>query len=115
MHRWGPRLDWEHFQNWIPGVLGAFAAISLVVVAANSPTQTNSKPAEVAPSQSATLATNRQTDAPSPSRAALPQSSPVTGTVAKGQTPAPSMSPAPAINGRRSDVRAGARPRDGES
>jgi nitrite reductase (NO-forming) len=96
MHRWGPRLDWEHLQNWIPGVLGAFAAILLVVVAANSPTQTNSKPAEVAPSQSAALATNRQTDAPSPSRAALPQSSPVTGTVAKAQTPAPSMSPAPA-------------------
>jgi nitrite reductase (NO-forming) len=96
MHRWGPRLDWEHLQNWIPGVLGAFAAILLVVVAANSPTQTDTKPAEVVPSQSAALATNRQTDAPSPSRAALPQSSPATGTVAKAQTPAPSMSPAPA-------------------
>jgi nitrite reductase (NO-forming) len=96
MRRWGPRLDWEHLQNWIPGVLGAFAAILLVVVAANSPTQTDTKPAEVVPSQSAALATNRQTDAPSPSRAALPQSSPATGTVAKAQTPAPSMSPAPA-------------------
>jgi hypothetical protein len=96
MHRWGPRLDWEHLQNWVPGALGASAAILLVVVAANSRTQTNSKPAEVPPSQSAVVANKGQTDAPSPSRSAMPQPSPVTGTVAKAQTPAPSVSPAPA-------------------
>jgi|SRR6185437_3325141 hypothetical protein len=22
MPRWDPRLDWEHLQNWVPGVLG---------------------------------------------------------------------------------------------
>jgi hypothetical protein len=37
MHRWGPRLDWEHLQNWLPGVLGVSAVILLVVVAASMP------------------------------------------------------------------------------
>jgi len=92
MHRWGPRLDWEHLQNWVPGALGAFAAILLVVVAANFRTQTDSKPAEVA--QSEAVATKGQTDAPS--RAAPPQPSPVAGTVAKAQTPASPTSPVPA-------------------
>jgi nitrite reductase (NO-forming) len=96
MRPWGPRLDWEHLQNWVPGALGAFAAILLVVVAANFRTQTDSKPAEVASPQSAAVATKGQTDAPSPSRAAAPQPSPVVGTVAKAQTPASATSPAPA-------------------
>ena len=63
MPGWSPRLDWEHLQNWLPGVLGVFAAILLVVIAANSPTQTNSKPAEAAPSQSAAATTKGQTGA----------------------------------------------------
>ena len=37
MHRWGPRLDWEHLQNWVPGVLGAAAVILLVVIARRIP------------------------------------------------------------------------------
>ena len=60
MHGWGPRLDWEHLQNWVPGALGVAAVILLVVVAANSPTQTNSKPAELPSSQSVVLAIKGQ-------------------------------------------------------
>ena len=71
-----PRLDWQHLQNWLPGVLGVFAVISLVVIAANSPTQTNSKLAEGAPSQSTAAATKGQTGAlPTPSQPAAPQAS----------------------------------------
>jgi nitrite reductase (NO-forming) len=95
MPRWSPRLDWEHLQNWVPGVLGAFAVILLVVFAANSPTQTNSKPAEMSPSQSVALTTKGQTDTPSSAQPARPQTSPVAGTVAKAQSPAPSTSPEP--------------------
>jgi nitrite reductase (NO-forming) len=93
MHRWGPRLDWEHLQNWVPGVLGAFAAILLVVVAANSPTQNNSKkPVEVAQSQSVALATKGQAGTPpTPLQPAAPQASPVTNNTAKAPAP-----PAPA-------------------
>ena len=93
MSRWSPRLEWEHLQNWLPGVLGAFAAILLVVIAANSPTQTNSKPAEVASSQSAAVAANGQTDTPPSAQPARPQTSPGAG--AKAQSPAPSTSPDP--------------------
>jgi nitrite reductase (NO-forming) len=90
MPRWSPRLDWEHLQNWLPGVLGTFAAILLVVIAANSPTQTNSKPSEVA--QSAAVATKGQPSAPpTPSQPAAPQTS--SGTDKATKTPA---SPAPA-------------------
>src|SRR5664279_3755023 len=90
MHRWGPRLDWEHLKDWVPGVLGVSLAISLAVVAANSPTETNSKPA----SQSAALATNGQTSAtPPPSQPAAPQTAPVADKTAKASAP---PTPAPA-------------------
>ncbi len=92
MPRWSPRLDWEHLQNWVPGVLGAAAVILLVVIAANSPTQTNSKPSEVA--QSAALAAKGHTGAPPPpSEPAAPQTSPGTDRVAKAPTP-PALPPA---------------------
>jgi nitrite reductase (NO-forming) len=92
MHRWGPRLDWEHSQNWLPGVLGAAAVILLVVVAANSPTQTNSKPATAPPSQSAEFATKGQAGtAPTPSHPAAHQTSSANDKAAKAPTP-----PAPA-------------------
>ena len=88
MHRWGPRLDWEHLKDWVPGVLGVSLVILLVVVAANSPTQTNSKPAEVTSSQSAALATNGQTSAtPPPVRPAAPQTSSVVDKTAKASAP----------------------------
>jgi nitrite reductase (NO-forming) len=94
MHRWGPRLDWEHLQNWIPGVLGVSVAILLVVVAANSRTQTNSKPAEVPASQSAALATKGQTGtAPTPSQPSAPQASSATDKAAKAPAP-PTPTPA---------------------
>jgi nitrite reductase (NO-forming) len=94
MHRWGPRLDWEHLQNWIPGVLGVSVAILLVVVAANSRTQTNSKPAEVPASQSAALAAKGQTGtAPTPSQPSAPQASSATDKAAKAPAP---PTPAPA-------------------
>src|SRR5476651_2314532 len=70
---WDRLLDRGHLQNWLPGVLGVSAVILLSVVAANSPTQTNSKPVESPPSQSAALATKGQTDASSPSQPAAPQ------------------------------------------
>jgi nitrite reductase (NO-forming) len=90
MHRWRPRLDWEHLQNWIFGVLGCSVAILLVVVAANSPTQNNSKPAGAPQSQLAALATKGQSSTtPTPSQPAAPQASSVTS----NKAPAP---PAPA-------------------
>lgn len=92
MRRWIPRFDWKHSQNWLPGVLRVSAVILLVVVAANSPTQTNSKPSEPSSSQSAGSAVKEQTDVPSPSQPALPQVSPAAATVAKVQTPTPSTS-----------------------
>src|SRR6476469_3058414 len=92
MHGWGPRLDWEHLQNWVPGVLGIAAVILLVVVAANSPTQTNSKPAELPSSQSAVLAINGQPGPiPAPSQPAAVQTSSVTNKASK--TPAPPTPP----------------------
>jgi nitrite reductase (NO-forming) len=94
MPRWSQRLDWEHLQNWVPGVLGTFAVILLVVIAANSPTQTNSKPSEV--TQSAAVVTKGQTD--TPSRSAPLQPSPVAGTVAKAQPPASATSPVAAAD-----------------
>jgi nitrite reductase (NO-forming) len=96
MPRWSPRLDWEHLQNWLPGVLGGSAAVLLVVIAANFPTHTNSKPAELPASQTTAVATRGQPEAPSPIKPALPQISPIAGTAAKAQSPAPSTSPAPA-------------------
>src|SRR6478735_1289018 len=88
MHGWGPRLDWEHLQNWVPGALGIAAVILLVVVAANSPTQTNSKPAELPSSQSAMLATKGQPGSTStPSQPAAAQTSPVTNKAAKTAAP----------------------------
>jgi nitrite reductase (NO-forming) len=88
MPRRSPRLDWEHLQNWLPGVLGVFAVILLVVIAANSPTQTNSQPAEGAPSQSAAAATKGQTGAlPTPSQPAVPQASAGTDKAAKASAP----------------------------
>jgi nitrite reductase (NO-forming) len=88
MHRWGPRLDWEHLQNWVPGVLGVSAVILLVVVAANSPTQNNSKPAGEPQSQSAALATKGQTSTPpTASQPAAPQTSSITNNTAKAPAP----------------------------
>jgi nitrite reductase (NO-forming) len=72
---WGRLIDREHLQNWLPGVLGVSGAVLLAVVAANSPTQTNSKPAEPPPSQSAAPATKSQIDTSAPSRPASPQPS----------------------------------------
>jgi nitrite reductase (NO-forming) len=98
MHRRGPRLDWEHLQNWVPGVLGVAAVILLVVVAANSPTQTSSKPAELPSSQSAALATKGQTvTTPAPSQPAAPQTTSVINKAAK--TPAPPTPPPTATTG----------------
>jgi nitrite reductase (NO-forming) len=93
----GPNLDWKHLQNWLPGVVGVAAAVLLVVVAANSPTQTSSKPAELPPSHSAALATKAQTDAPTASQPAPPK----TATVADGaaKAPAPPTSTAVATAG----------------
>lgn len=90
MPQWRPRLDWEHLQNWVPGVLGASAAILLVVVAANFPTRTNSVQAEAPPPQSAAVATKGQTDAPpTPSQPTVPQTSLSTDKVAKAPLPTP--------------------------
>jgi nitrite reductase (NO-forming) len=90
MPRQGPRLDWERLQNWVPGVLGIAAVILLVVVAANSPKQTNSKPTELPSSQFAALATKSQTDTiPAPSQPAAPQTSSVTSKAAKASPPPP--------------------------
>jgi nitrite reductase (NO-forming) len=94
MPGWGPRLDWEHLQNWVPGILGVSAAILLVVVAANSPIQFNSKQAELPPSQSAALSTKDQTGTnPTPS---LPASS-QTASTTKNATKAPAPSTAAAV------------------
>src|ERR1700730_12988944 len=88
MNRWGPRLDWEHLQNWVPGVAGISAAILLVVVAANSPTQTNSRPAELPASQSAALSSKDQAGTtPTPSQAVAPQASSITDNAAKAPAP----------------------------
>jgi nitrite reductase (NO-forming) len=94
MRRWGPRFDWEHLQNWVPGVLGAAAVILLVVVAANSPTQINSKPTELPPSQSAARLTKGQTGSPrTPSQPAAPQTSSIPDNAGK----APAQPPPAAI------------------
>src|SRR6478735_8313775 len=94
MHGWGPRLDWEHLPNWLPGALGVAAVILLVVVAANSPTQTNSKPAALPSTQSAVPAIKGQPDpAPVPSQPAAPQTSSATN---KASKTAASPTPAPA-------------------
>ena len=66
MRRWGPGFDWDHLQNGV---------ILLVVVAANSPIQTTSRPPELPPSQSAAVASN---DTPAPSQRAPPQTPAVT-------------------------------------
>jgi nitrite reductase (NO-forming) len=88
MRIWGPRFDWEHLQNWIFGVLGASAAILLVVVAANSPTQSNSKPSVEPPSKSAAPATKDQTSTPpAVPQPAAPQTSSVTNNTAKAPAP----------------------------
>ena len=98
MHGWGPRLDWEHLQNWVPGALGIAAVILLVVVAANSPTQTNSKPAELPSSQSVVPAIKGQPGPiPAPSQPAAAQTSPVTNKASK--TPAPPTPPPAATTG----------------
>ena len=72
MRRWFQPFDRDRVRDWLPGTLGISAAILLVVVAANSPIQTSSTPAEVSPSQSTALASK---DAPSPSQRAPPQTS----------------------------------------
>src|SRR5689334_4830964 len=93
MNRWGSRLDWEHLQNWVPGVVGASAVILLVVVAANSPMHTNSRPVALPLSQSAAPSTEGQTGTtPVPSQPAASQRSSVAENTAKAPvapTPAP--------------------------
>ncbi len=76
------RFDWGHLQNWLPGALGASAAILLVVVAANSPTQTNSRPVEASPPQSAASSTQAGAT-PAPSAPASLQTTSVAGNAAK--------------------------------
>jgi nitrite reductase (NO-forming) len=93
MRRWGPILDWEHLQNWLPGVLGASAILAMAVVAAHSPAQTNARPATLPPSQPAASATNGEADMPSRSRLVPPDTSPLAGLLAKIEAPAP-LSPA---------------------
>jgi nitrite reductase (NO-forming) len=88
MPRWGPHLDWEHLRNWVPGVLGVTAVILLVVIAANSPTQTNLRPAELPASQSAAPPTKGQTGAASTSsQPVAPQTSSITDNAAKAPAP----------------------------
>ena len=91
MRRWVPLFDRDRVQNWLPGTLGISAAILLVVVAANSPTQTNSRPAELPPAQSTALASK---DTPAPSPRAPPQTPAVTDKAAKAPTAAV---PTPAV------------------
>ena len=88
MRKWSHGLSWEHLQNWLPGVLGCAAAILLVVVAANSRSPTNSKPAELGPSYSAALADEGH---PGPSLLTPTQ----TGSAANkaSQSPAPEPTP----------------------
>jgi nitrite reductase (NO-forming) len=95
MRQWRPRLDWEHLQNWVPGVLGVSAAILLVVVAANSPTRTNSKPAELPSSQSGAQATKAQPETPSPAQSASPRT--LSAADSKAKAPA-SPTLAPVVN-----------------
>jgi nitrite reductase (NO-forming) len=88
------RFDWKNSQNWIFGVAGGFAAIFLVVVAANSPSQSNQKPGSEPPSQSGAAASKGQTSTTETSpRSAVPQASPGTNNTAKATAP-----PAPAPN-----------------
>jgi len=86
------RFDWEHLKNWIFGFVGAFAAIFLVVIAANSPLQSSSKPSEAQQSQSDAPAAGVQTTnvqpAPGPG---VPQVLSITNAAAKASAP-----PAPA-------------------
>ena len=82
------RFDWEHLKSWIFGLLGGSAAILLVVVAANSPTQSNSKPAGEPQSQSAAPATKAQTStAPAAPQPVAPQTSSITDNAAKAPAP----------------------------
>ena len=97
MSHWRSRLDWKHLQNWVPGVLGASAAILLVVIAANFPTRTNSVQAEAPPSQSAAVAKGQTGAPPTPSRPAAPQTSSSADKVVKA--PAPPAPPRAATTG----------------
>jgi nitrite reductase (NO-forming) len=95
MYRWARRLNWEHLQNWVPGVLGVAAVILLVVVAANFPTRSDSKPPEFPSSQSAALATKGEAGTPpTPYQSAAPQTSSVTNNTAKAPAP---PTPAPVV------------------
>jgi nitrite reductase (NO-forming) len=89
MPRWRSRPDWEHLQNWVPGVLGIFAAILLVVIAANFPTRTNSVQAETPPPQSAAVAKAQTGAPPTPPRPAAPQTSSSADKIAKAAAPPP--------------------------
>ena len=81
-------FDWEHLKNWIFGILGGSAAILLVVVAANSPTQSNSRPAGDPQSQSAAPATKAQASTPPAApQPVAPQTSSSTDNAAKASAP----------------------------
>jgi len=81
-------FDWEHLKSWIFGLLGGSAAILLVVVAANSPTQSNSKPAGEPQLQSAAPATKAQTSTPPAApQPVAPQTSSITDNAVKASAP----------------------------
>jgi nitrite reductase (NO-forming) len=88
---WDRLLDRGHLKNWLPGVLGVSAVILLAVVAANSPTQTSSKPAQSPPSQSAALATE---NTPTSAQPAAPKTPAIADKAAKAVAP---PAPAPVV------------------
>lgn len=97
MSRWVPRFDWGRLQNWLPGTLGVSAAILLVAIAANFPTQSNSRSAELEPSPSAATPSK---DAPAlpPRAAAVPDKAakaPVAPAPAPAVTTGDAIKPAP--------------------
>ena len=86
MRQWDRFFDWDRLQNWLPGTLGSAAAILLVVIAANSPTQTNSRRAELEPSPSAAMASK---DTPALPQRAPPQAPAPTPAVTTGDAAKP--------------------------
>jgi nitrite reductase (NO-forming) len=102
---WDRLRDRERLQDWLPGVVGVSAVILLAVVAANSPTQTSSKPAELPPLQSAALATK---DTPTPSQPVAPKTPAIADKAAKAVSPsAPAVTTGeaarPALHGHAMD------------
>jgi nitrite reductase (NO-forming) len=88
---WDRLLDRGHLKDWLPGVLGVSAVILLAVVAANSPTQTSSKPVQSPPPQSAALATE---NTPTSAQPAAPKTPAIADKAAKAVAP---PAPAPVV------------------